>query len=91
MFSTTVAVGVRHAMEKAIAGALDDIEVQVFDAVWIAEQLSDPDLFWVAERYLQLDEATRERPNERGSRGLVPRGTRALARYRDPSGSAGDF
>jgi hypothetical protein len=65
MCSTPVAVGVRHEMETAASKAAGDLPVQIFDAVWIAEQLADPDLFWIAERYLQLDEAIRPPAREK--------------------------
>lgn len=57
--STTVAVGVRHDIEKAASEAAGGVPVTVLDGKWIAEQLADTDLFWIAERFLAIDEAMR--------------------------------
>ena len=48
-----IGVGLRHRMQKTIKEELD-LEVDFFDGKAIAEQLSAPDVFWIAVRYLQL-------------------------------------
>lgn len=46
-----IPVGVRHEIEKEMSEK-HGIEVHVLDGEWIAEQLGDPETFWIAEQYL---------------------------------------
>jgi hypothetical protein len=48
-----VPVSVRHDMQ-AYARNEYDVRLEIFDGQAVATQLADPDLIWVAERYLQL-------------------------------------
>jgi len=88
-----VAVGVRHGHENAIAKKVC-VPVTMLDGSWIAEQLSDPELFWIAERYLDLPaDARPERPpaHEHGlPDGYVETRTR-WQRRTDPPTTRGDF
>jgi hypothetical protein len=57
MCSIPIAAGLRHEIEQESSHAAGGVPVQLFDGVWIAQQLANSELFWVAERYLALDEA----------------------------------
>lgn len=90
-----VAVGVRHAYEKAIAKEVR-VVVTILDGAWIAEQLSEPDLFWIAERYLDLPAEIRPEPALAPAfDGGLPEGyveTRTRWQRRtDPPTTRGDF
>jgi len=95
MCTATVPVGTRHEIEQAAAKAADGIPVQVFDGVWIAEQLADPELFWVAERYLALDEAMAPPVDAPGTEGELDPGYLAAREHwrqnEQPRPLRGDF
>jgi hypothetical protein len=88
-----VAVGVRHGHEKALAKKVH-IPVTILDGAWITEQLSAPELFWIAERYLDLPADLRPEPSPTDSDPL-PGGydeTRTRWQRRAPPPSTrGDF
>ncbi|MFD3468102.1 tetratricopeptide repeat protein [Streptomyces sp. NPDC058682] len=48
-----VSVGTRHKLEHE-AGETHRVELQIFDAAALTQFLSDPDLYYLAERYLDL-------------------------------------
>lgn len=48
-----VPVGRRHAVQEEVWEE-HGVRLEVLDAQWLAEQLSAPDLFWVAEKYLNM-------------------------------------
>jgi len=53
MCAVNVEVGRRNRLRKKV---LDQhgMDLTLFDGQWLAEQLADPDLFWVAEAYLSV-------------------------------------
>jgi hypothetical protein len=57
-----LAVAARHKLIDEVKEA-HGVELHVFDGPALAEHLADPDLFWIAERYLSLPAAlARPRP-----------------------------
>lgn len=48
-----VPVGKRHDVQDEV-WEKHKVRLEVFDAQWLAEQLAERDLFWVAEKYLNL-------------------------------------
>ena len=46
-------VGTRHRLQDELRDA-HGVHVEIFDIRWLTEQLTDPDLFWIAEEYLSL-------------------------------------
>lgn len=48
-----MAVGVRHKIQDEILEA-HGVHVEILDRAWLAEELADPELFWIAEEYLSL-------------------------------------
>ena len=89
--SSTVAVGIRHDIEDAVTREAG-VPATVLDGKWITEQLSDPELIWIAKRYLELadtmvsESAAPERANDAYAE--------ALERWRmieTPRPLAGDF
>ena len=48
-----VPVAIRHRLQED-ARADHNIELEIFDAVALAEHLADPDLFWAASEYLKI-------------------------------------
>ena len=48
-----VPVGKRHDVQDAVLEE-HTVPLEVLDAHWLAEQLSAPDLFWIAEKYLNM-------------------------------------
>jgi hypothetical protein len=50
---TALAVGIRHDLQGQVRDA-HGINIEILDAVWIAQELSKHDTFWIAERYLSL-------------------------------------
>jgi hypothetical protein len=51
MCSVAVDVGRRDRLRKKVREK-HGIDLTVLDGVWLAENLADPDLFWVAEEYV---------------------------------------
>jgi hypothetical protein len=48
-----MAVGVRHRLQKELEVAYG-VHVEILDRKWLSEELSDAELFWIAEEYLSL-------------------------------------
>lgn len=66
MCSAPVSVGVRHDIE-ATAEAASGVPVELLDGKWIAEQLADNELIWIARRYLELSDAMMPLPEPSAS------------------------
>jgi hypothetical protein len=87
-----IAVGYTHRYQDAIRKAVGK-PVTIHDGNWIAEQLAEPDLFWVAERYLDIPAAMRPAPAEPGAD--LPEWYVAIRSYwrsrAEPARTHGDF
>ena len=91
MCSAPVSVGVRHDIEAA-AEAASGVPVELLDGKWIAEQLADNELIWIARRYLELSDAMMPLPEPSASE--VDDYTELRARWRmaaTPRPLPGDF
>ena len=77
-----VPVGRRHAVQDEVREEYG-VEVEVFDAQWLGEQLSTPDLFWVAEKYLDVPSAVYPVPSGSSAEGVTREGLEARSRFED--------
>lgn len=67
-----MAVGTRHHVQDELREA-HGVHVEILDRLWLAEELADPELFWIAEEYLSLPAALAPaRPAAAGSQQGVP-------------------
>ena len=51
-----MSVGTRHQLQRELQEA-HGVHVEILDRKWLAEELADPELFWIAEEYLSLPAA----------------------------------
>lgn len=63
--SRPVSVSDRHKL-KEWAQTRHAVELEILDCVALAEQLADPDVFWIAARYLQVSAEVYPVPNDAG-------------------------
>jgi hypothetical protein len=49
-------IGVRHRLQHELRET-HDVHVEILDRAWLAEELADPEIFWIAEEYLSLPAA----------------------------------
>lgn len=67
-----MAVGKRHRVQDELRDA-HGVHVEILDRTWLAEELADPELFWIAEEYLSLPATLAPaRPAAPGSQEGVP-------------------
>jgi hypothetical protein len=80
-----IAVAKRHVLQKWAADT-HNVHLEIIDGTAASEFLCDPDLFWLAQRYLQLPSELlpAARPNE----GENSRYTETLARWRQETAPA---
>lgn len=64
--SRPVSVSDRHKLQEW-SQKHHVMELEVIDCVALAEQLADPDVFWIAARYLQVSPEIYPRPSDAGS------------------------
>ncbi len=64
--SRPVSVSDRHKLQEW-ARTRHAVELEILDCVALAEQLADPDVFWIAARYLQVSPEIYPRPSDAGS------------------------
>jgi len=55
----------RHKLQEW-ARTRHSVELEILDCVALAEQLADPDVFWIAARYLQVSPEIYPRPSDTG-------------------------
>ncbi len=64
--SRPVSVSNRHKLQEW-ARARHAVKLEILDCVALSEQLADPEVFWIAARYLQVSPEIYPRPSDAGS------------------------